>query len=139
MPVRPSITPALAYHDAPAAIGFLCGAFGFTEQLRVPGPDHNQIIHAQLTLGDGIMVMLSTATPGARERFGMVAPGAVGGLVTACLCVALDDPDAHHARAAAAGADIIAPPHDNDYGGRGYEARDLEGNVWSFSSYDPWA
>ncbi len=139
MPVRPSITPSLVYNDAPAAIGFLCNAFGFTEQLRVPGASDGQIAHAQLTLGDGIMVMLSSATPGTRERFGMVAPAAAGGLVTACLCVALDDPDAHHARAAAAGADVIAPPHDNDYGGRGYEVRDLEGNVWSFASYDPWA
>ena len=139
MPVRPSITPCLVYEDATAAIDFLCRAFGFTQQLSVPGPAPGQIIHAQLTMGTNIMVMLSSATPGSRERFGMVAPGTVGGLVTACLAVTLDDPDAHHATAAAAGADIMAPPHDNDYGGRGYEARDPEGNVWSFSSYDPWA
>jgi len=27
---------------------------------------------------------------------------------------------------------------DQDYGGRGYTCLDLEGNVWSFGSYDPW-
>jgi uncharacterized glyoxalase superfamily protein PhnB len=30
------------------------------------------------------------------------------------------------------------PPQDEDYGGRLYVVRDLEGNVWSFGSYDPW-
>jgi len=55
------------------------------------------------------------------------------------VCVVLDDPDAHHARAVAGGATIITPPHDNDYGGRSYEARDSEGIVWSFGSYDPFA
>jgi uncharacterized glyoxalase superfamily protein PhnB len=139
MPVRPSLTPCLVYTDAPAAIDFLCQAFGFTEHLRIPGAAPGEIVHAQLVMGDSIMVMLSSATQRSREAFGMVAPGAVGGLVTACLCVALDDPDAHHGRAAAAGADIMAPPHDNEYGGRGYEVRDPEGNVWSFASFDPWA
>ena len=34
---------------------------------------------------------------------------------------------------------ITDPPRDRDYGGRGYGCRDLEGYVWSFGSYDPWA
>ena len=138
MPVRPSITPCLVYDDAPAAIDFLCQAFGFKRHLVVPGGNDRDIVHAQLSLG-GNLIMLSSASPGARERFGMVTPAATAGLVTACICVALDDPDAHYARAAAAGAPIVAPPHDNEYGGRGYEARDCEGNVWSFGSYDPYA
>ena len=138
MSVRPSITPCLVYDDAVAAIDFLCRAFGFTRNLVVPGASDRDIAHAQLTL-DGNMIMLSSAGPGPRERFGMVAPSATAGLVTACICVTLDDPDAHHAKAAASGAVILAAPHDNPYGGRGYEARDREGNVWSFASYDPYA
>jgi uncharacterized glyoxalase superfamily protein PhnB len=39
----------------------------------------------------------------------------------------------------AAGADIFFEPEDQDYGGRVYSARDPEGYVWSFGSYDPWA
>jgi uncharacterized glyoxalase superfamily protein PhnB len=137
MNFRPSITPCLVYADAPAAIDFLCGAFGFTRHLVVPGGSAREIAHAQLTL-DGNMIMLSSASPGTRERFGMVTPADTGGLVTACICVALADPDTHYARASAAGAVITGAPHDNDYGGRGYEARDCEGNVWSFASYDPY-
>jgi uncharacterized glyoxalase superfamily protein PhnB len=26
-----------------------------------------------------------------------------------------------------------------DYGGRDYTCRDLEGHVWTFGTYDPWA
>jgi uncharacterized glyoxalase superfamily protein PhnB len=28
---------------------------------------------------------------------------------------------------------------DEDYGGRGYSARDPQGQLWNFGSYDPWA
>jgi uncharacterized glyoxalase superfamily protein PhnB len=48
------------------------------------------------------------------------------------------DPDAHYARAKAEGAEIVIDIKDEDYGGRGYTCRDLEGHVWTFGSYDPW-
>ena len=51
--------------------------------------------------------------------------------------MAVDDLDAHHDRARAAGAEIIRGPFDTDYGSRDYAARDLAGNVWSFGTYRP--
>lgn len=136
MPVRPAIIPGLVYDDAPAAIGFLVRAFGFTEHLVVPGSG-GTVAHAQLAL-DGNLLMLSSITPDKRARYEMNSPAALGA-TTACMNVVLDDPDAHHARAAAAGAEIVAAPHANDYGGRGYEARDPEGHLWCFMSYDPYS
>ena len=53
------IVPSLRYRDAPAAIDFLCEAFGFARHLVVPCPE-GTIRHAQLTLGDG-MIMLGSA------------------------------------------------------------------------------
>jgi uncharacterized glyoxalase superfamily protein PhnB len=53
--------------------------------------------------------------------------------------VIVEDPDAHHARAVAAGAEVVMPLEDKDYGGRGYSCRDPEGHVWSFGDYDPFA
>ena len=47
--------------------------------------------------------------------------------------------DAHHRRAVAAGAEVVIELRDEDYGGRGYSAKDPEGNLWNFGSYDPWA
>ena len=49
------------------------------------------------------------------------------------------DADAHHARAVAAGARVVYPLKDEDYGGRGYSCLDPEGHLWNFGTYDPWA
>jgi len=51
--------------------------------------------------------------------------------------VAVDDLDAHHARAVVAGATITQAFYDTDYGSRGYAATDLEGHQWSFGTYRP--
>ncbi|HLZ68764.1 MAG TPA: VOC family protein [Dehalococcoidia bacterium] len=119
----PTLYPGLSYRDAPAAIAWLERAFGFEELLLVPGPK-GTVAHAELKLGNGVLMLgsLRDTDTGLRQR----AP-----------YVFVADADAHHARAAAAGAEITLPPHDNDYGGRGYAARDLEGNEWSFGSYRP--
>jgi uncharacterized glyoxalase superfamily protein PhnB len=61
------------------------------------------------------------------------------GTVTSSVYIIVPDADAHHAHARAAGAEIVAELEDKDYGGRGYGARDPEGQLWSFGTYDPWA
>lgn len=132
---RAMIVPSLRYRDAPAAIEFLCGAFGFARHLVVPGPE-GTIGHAQLTLGDG-MIMLGSA----RNRdFGphVRTPEELGGN-TQSAYVIVAEIDAHYRRAVAAGAEIVMEIEDMDYGGRLYTALDSEGHLWSFGSYDPWA
>jgi uncharacterized glyoxalase superfamily protein PhnB len=37
-----------------------------------------------------------------------------------------------------AGAEIVLDNVDQDYGGRGFTCKDLEGHLWSFGSYNPW-
>ena len=140
MPVRPAIIPCLRYDDAPAAILFLCDAFGFLPNLIHTDEEDQQIVHHAQLLLDGNMIMLgSTRDDDSDERLGWTSPGEAGG-VPMTIYVVLDDIDAHHAAAVAAGADIIDPPHDNDgFPGRGYSARDPEGQVWSFGTYDPFA
>ena len=140
MPVRPAIIPAIRYENAPAAIDFLCNAFGFERHVVFADPqDPSIILHAQLLLNDQ-MIMLGSARPGPdADRYKWRQPREAGG-VTMSLYVVIDDPDAHAAQATACGAEIIGPPHDNEgYPGRAYEAQDPEGQVWSFGSYDPWA
>jgi len=53
------------------------------------------------------------------------------------LYVAVPDIDAHHARAKAAGADIVMPLRETDYGSREYSVRDCEGRLWSFGTHRP--
>jgi uncharacterized glyoxalase superfamily protein PhnB len=136
MPVRPAVYPCLVYADAPAATDFICTAFGFERMAY--HVDGETVHNAQLSFNDQL-VMLSSAQREGRDRFGMVPIGELQGQSPMCICVTCDDPDAHYAVAVEAGAKIISPPHDNDYGGRSYECRDPEGVVWSFANYDPWA
>jgi uncharacterized glyoxalase superfamily protein PhnB len=134
-----NIIPGMRYHDAPAAIDWLCRAFGFEKHLVVPGESEGVIAHAQLRYGNG-MVMLGTAgAHGGGFDDVMTTPREVGGRETQSAYVIVEDADAHHERAVAAGAEIVLPLVDQDYGGRGYSCRDLEGHVWSFGSFDPFA
>ena len=137
MSIRPAIIPCLAYHDAHKAIDFLCEAFGFARHAVYESDDGTIVEHAQLTL-EGNMIMLNSAVRrGEQKKLGMVTPAETGGKVTSCLYVVTADVDRHYAQARAAGADIIDPPQTQQYGGRSYEVRDIEGNVWSFGTYDP--
>lgn len=124
------IHPSLTYDDAPAAIEWLCRAFGFTERLVVPGPG-NRVEHSELSLGTGV-VMVSSPKPEDRR----VSPKSLAGVAQG-LSVFVADPDAHHEVAVAAGARIVRPLQTEEYGARGYMALDPEGHVWYFSTYRP--
>lgn len=139
MAVKPAIIPSLRYADAPAAIDFLCDAFGFTRHAVYADPEDASFIHHAQLVRDGNMIMLSSErdSPYA-EAAKMLTPKQAGGNTQATYVV-LDDVDGHADRARAAGAEIIMPPEDQDYGGRVYSARDPEGYAWSFGNYDPWA
>ena len=130
MPTQPpTVYPALFYRDADAAIAFLERAFGF-EELMVHR-DGSVVVHAELRLGNAV-VMPSTAKP---ER-GWKSPLDLGG-VNQSVYIALDDVDAHHARATEAGAEIVHPLADTEYGSREYGAKDPEGHYWHFGTYVP--
>lgn len=133
---RQTLCFALRYQDAPAAITFLGKAFGFTEHLVVPDGSGG-IAHAQLLSPDGAMVMLGSVGSSAYDA--CVRPPQADGTSTASVYLIVDDADAHHACATAAGVTEVMPLDDKDYGGRGYSCRDLEGHVWSFGTYDPFA
>jgi len=115
----------MRYRDAPAAIEFLKEAFGFLEQ-SVHRNDDATIAHAELSYGPSILMLGSDRSDVYGERAGQ-----------GWLYVAVEDPDAHCARARAAGATVTKELHDTDYGSRDYTATDPEGDVWSFGTYRP--
>lgn len=127
--LAPHVIPALRYQDAPKAIRWLEEAFGFTPTAVYQ--DGDVVHHAQLTFGTG-MVMLGSAGKQGNEYDSIAPPTGSGSTY-----VIVDDPDAHHDRAKNAGAKIVMGLKDEDYGSRGYTARDPEGNVWSFGTYRP--
>ena len=131
-----TIIPAMRYRNAPAAIEWLCRAFGFERHLVVPG-ENDTIAHAQLEWGNGMMMLGSIHD----NEFGKLIkqPDELGGIETQCPYVIVKDADAHYARAVAAGAKIVKDIADAGYGGRGYSCRDLEGHLWNFGTYNPWS
>ena len=52
---KATVIPCLRYRDAPAAIEWLCRAFGFEKQLVVPNKD-GMAAHAQLSFGNGMIM-----------------------------------------------------------------------------------
>lgn len=133
--VQATIIPGMRYRNAPAAIEWLCKAFGFEKHLVVPGPN-GTIAHAQLTFGNG-MIMLGSGHDNEYGRL-IKQPDEIGGAATQAAYVIVPDADAHYALAKAAGAEIVIDIADADYGGRGYTCRDLEGHIWNFGTYNPW-
>jgi len=104
-------------------------AFGFRERFSVPdtGPF---VRHAQLSLGTSLIML------GSVRDDGLQTPQALGA-ATQALCVYVPDLDEHFERARSAGAEVIAPPQETDFGSREYHVRDPEGHLWTFGTYLP--
>jgi uncharacterized glyoxalase superfamily protein PhnB len=132
------ITPMISYEATAAAIEWLTEAFGFTEREGRRYTDADGVVgHAELVYGDDT-IMLATPnreyqSPGHHRRTCEMAsrwldnPWVIDGVF-----VEVDDLDAHHARAATAGAIVIRPPEDPGVGFRVYTAEDPEGHRWMF-------
>jgi uncharacterized glyoxalase superfamily protein PhnB len=121
-----SIVPYLLYKDCDAALDWLARAFGFEEVLRYTGAE-GYVNHAEMKLGDA---RLFVGDPGEHYR----NPKELG-QDTVGLYVYVDDVDAHFERAKAAGAEIIRPPEDQEYGDRRYDVADPEGHRWYFAAH----
>ena len=101
-----------------AALAWLSEAFGFGEHAVHRGDD-GAVVHAEISLGPGI-VMLGPGDPASQGVY-----------------VAVEDADEHYERTKAAGAEITREIEDTPYDSREYTARDLDGHVWSFGTYQP--
>jgi uncharacterized glyoxalase superfamily protein PhnB len=126
------VHPVVRYKDAAAAVDWLKRAFGLEEHVVYRDGD-GVVQHAELRAGNGL-IMLGRQS---EAWMGGTSPDPLGSTVSLYVVVGADVVDAHHERAKAAGARIVMEPTDMDYGSRDYSARDPEGNLWSFGSYDP--
>lgn len=131
-----TIMPTLRYRDAKAAIEWLCSVLGFTKHAAYEGPD-GKIMHAELTLGGGMMMLGDARDDAYGKRF--KTPEELGGVETRSSYVVVADADAVYTRVQAAGAAIVREINNTDYGSREFTVKDPEGNSWSVGTYDPWA
>lgn len=137
-PGWPRISSALFYDDASAAIDWLCAVFGFQVRLRIAGPD-GRIIHSELTLGDGVVMVAQASNASKREiELKGRSPRSLDGALTQALFAYVDDVEAFCAHAKSAGARIVEPPTTQEYGpdywsDRTCRIEDCEGHHWFFA------
>ena len=116
----PSIVPYFSYADAKAACAFLERAFGLVPVTTFDGED-GTLQHAEMAHGNGVIMIGTDSRPKG-------SPG---------IYLVVQDVDAHFEKAREAGAEIVYPPEDTEWGTRRYRAKDPEGHEWSFGSYQP--
>src|SRR5262245_55286558 len=115
MPTTSSPATAMRYRDVAAAASWLCNAFGFEAQTVLPDAAGGTL-YAQLTFGRAL-IMLAPVGNSPIEKF-MKQPDEIGGAETQSCYFVVPDADAHFADAKAAGAEIVLPVEDDDFGGR---------------------
>ena len=109
------VLPELAYPDVAAAADWLCRAFGFELRLRIA--DHRVQLNVP---GGGALIVKQGEV--SRES-----------CTSHSVMVRVADVDAHHARAAAAGAEVGGAPATYPFGERQYGVRDFAGHHWVFT------
>lgn len=122
MSQSPSIVPYLSYVDSKAAMAFLADAFGL-EPVQSFDDEDGRLMHGEMRYGSGVVMIGSVDAP---PQTG--SPG---------IYLVVADVDAHFERARAAGAEVVYPPQDTEFGTRRWRARDPEGHEWSFGTYQP--
>ena len=123
-----AITPQLVVRGAARAVAFYGRAFGAHELLRNMAPDGERVMHAELLLGAG-RLLLHDEFP---DR-GAGGPETLGG-TPVTLHLAVDDADAAFARAVDAGAEVVMPLQDTFWGDRYAIVRDPFGHRWSIAA-----
>ena len=118
------VTPYVLYEDLERAIEFLRETYGFEERHSATGAAGRK--HAELVLGGDALVMAGQAG----ESF--KSPRTLGIFPPVMIHLYVDDVEALHEQARAAGADVpdleLSPAGD-----RRFTAEDPEGQMWVFA------
>ncbi len=127
-----SVTPHLVLDGAAKAIEFYKAAFGAEELHRMPAPDGQRLMHAEIKIGDSV-IMLADDFPefmGGKHR----NPKKLGASsVTVHLYV--KNADAAFAQATKAGATPVMPLTDMFWGDRYGMVVDPFGHQWSIATH----
>jgi PhnB protein len=123
-----SLTPHIVVTDGVAAIEFYKKAFGARENSRLMSPDGKALMHAQLTIGNSVLMLASEFPPNA------LSPKSRGG-TSVFLHIYTEDADAAFDRAVKAGCVIKMPMSDTFWGDRYGCVEDPFGHQWSIATH----
>lgn len=135
-PTNTAVIPTLRYRDVNGAIDWLCAAFGFTPHSVMHGSD-GEISAAQLVAGRSMIILVPVGDSPLDTH--MRQPDEIDGAETQNCYFVVENCQAHYTQATARGAEIVLELQRLEKGGAGYMARDPEGHLWSFGSFDPWS
>lgn len=124
MPLSPTLSPVLRLASAPSAIEFYREAFGATLLYELRSPDRRRILHAELKIGDSILMVSEPTTTAP------VTSAAADSSALVQLSLYVEDVEAVVRRAELAGASILRQPADQIYGYRCANLRDPFGIEW---------
>ena len=124
-----TITPHIIVKNGGKALDFYKNAFGAEEICRMPGPDGESIMHAEIKIGDSPLMLASEWV-----EQGAVSPETVGGTpVTIHLYV--NNVDAAMKKATDAGCKVTMPATDMFWGDRYGKLTDPFGHHWSIATH----
>jgi len=123
-----SVTPMLTVREVDQAIDFYKRALGAEEQARFIGPDGKSIMHAELKIGNSIIML-----GGEHAEKGCLGPQSLGGTPVS-LYLYVEDADKAFHRATSAGAMATMPIADMFWGDRCGQFADPFGHKWSVAT-----
>ena len=122
-------TASLTIREASNAIEFYKKAFGAQELNRFLGPDGKSIMHAEIKIGDSI-IMLNDENP----QMGCLSPKSTGGPSSGIFLYVQNADDIFN-KAISAGAKSKMPIMDAFWGDRFGSIEDPFGHVWSIATH----
>ena len=122
-----SITPHIVVRDGAEAIALYIKALGAKELSRILAPGTDKIMHACLEIGDPKFFLADE-----NEKMGMRAPRDEVGTR---FYVYVEDVDALHGKALAAGMTESAAPEDMFWGDRTAVLTDPNGHRWTLATH----
>jgi PhnB protein len=120
-----TLTPTIAVRNGDKAIAHYKEALGAKELRRMTLPGSEKIMHAALAIGDSKM-FLSDVTMQKKDRKG----------IGSAFYVYVEDVDAAHKRALAAGMKQVMAPADMFWGDRFSAVNDRFGHRWCFAAHE---
>jgi len=124
-----TLTPHLVVKGASQAIEFYKKAFGAEEIKRLPGPDGQSLIHAELKIGNSRLLLVDEF-----PEMDCRGPKSVGGSPVS-IHMFVEDADAAFDKALAAGAEVRMPLADQFWGDRYGVLTDPFGHIWSIATH----
>jgi len=123
-----TLTAHLVVQDASKAIDFYKRAFGAQEVTRHLTPDGAKVMHAQLKIGNSMLMLASEFPPMC------LSPKSRGG-TSVTLHIYVDNADDVFDRAVKAGCTVKMPLSDQFWGDRYGQVEDPFGHLWSIATH----